>query len=146
MSSAEKRGSSKDCDTTYTLHITPHSNTSVIGRVRDAYLGGVRLPVQVTNNVSSNMQSMSIIISIVIANTRYSENWNQEQIFFQQQKSESACFSEKDWSEGWRTHLQWTSAPPSSSGVTTSPVAAFTKGGPPRKMVPLPVRTSRRGD
>src|SRR5215470_7981789 len=28
-----------------------------------------------------------------------------------------------------------TSAPPSSSGVTTSPIAAFTSGGPPRKIV-----------
>jgi hypothetical protein len=33
--------------------------------------------------------------------------------------------------------LQCTSAPPRSSLVTTSPVAAFTKGGPPRKIVPL---------
>src|SRR5258705_343314 len=31
-----------------------------------------------------------------------------------------------------------TSAPPSSSAVTSSPVAAFTSGGPPRKMVPRP--------
>jgi hypothetical protein len=30
------------------------------------------------------------------------------------------------------------SAPPSSSAVVTSPVAAFTSGGPPRKMVPVP--------
>ena len=29
-----------------------------------------------------------------------------------------------------------TSAPPRSSALTTSPVAAFTSGGPPRKMVP----------
>jgi hypothetical protein len=29
-----------------------------------------------------------------------------------------------------------TSAPPSSSALTTSPVAAFTSGGPPRKIVP----------
>jgi hypothetical protein len=29
-----------------------------------------------------------------------------------------------------------TSPPPSSSGVTTSPVAAFTSGGPARKIVP----------
>ena len=28
------------------------------------------------------------------------------------------------------------SPPPSSSGVTTSPIAAFTRGGPPRKIVP----------
>ena len=28
------------------------------------------------------------------------------------------------------------SPPPSSSGVTSSPMAAFTSGGPPRKMVP----------
>ena len=31
-----------------------------------------------------------------------------------------------------------TSAPPSSSAVTSSPVAAFTRGGPPRKIVPRP--------
>ena len=30
----------------------------------------------------------------------------------------------------------WTSAPPSSSAVTISPVAALTSGGPPRKIVP----------
>ena len=29
-----------------------------------------------------------------------------------------------------------TSPPPRSSAVTTSPVAAFTSGGPPRKIVP----------
>ena len=29
-----------------------------------------------------------------------------------------------------------TSPPPRSSALTTSPVAAFTSGGPPRKMVP----------
>ena len=33
----------------------------------------------------------------------------------------------------------WTSAPPSSSAVTSSPVAAFTSGGPPRKIVPVPL-------
>ena len=33
--------------------------------------------------------------------------------------------------------LVWTSAPPSSSAVTSSPVAAFTSGGPPRKIVPV---------
>ena len=33
----------------------------------------------------------------------------------------------------------WTSAPPSSSALTTSPVAALTKGGPPRKIVPAPL-------
>ena len=32
----------------------------------------------------------------------------------------------------------WTSAPPRSSAVTSSPVAAFTSGGPPRKIVPVP--------
>lgn len=32
-----------------------------------------------------------------------------------------------------------TSAPPSSSAVTSSPVAAFTSGGPPRKIVPVPL-------
>jgi hypothetical protein len=31
-----------------------------------------------------------------------------------------------------------TSAPPSSSALTSSPVAALTSGGPPRKMVPVP--------
>ena len=31
-----------------------------------------------------------------------------------------------------------TSAPPRSSADTTSPVAAFTSGGPPRKIVPCP--------
>lgn len=36
--------------------------------------------------------------------------------------------------------LQCSSAPPSSSAVTSSPVAALTSGGPPRKMVPLPLR------
>ena len=29
-------------------------------------------------------------------------------------------------------------APPSSSAVTSSPVAAFTSGGPPMKIVPVP--------
>ena len=32
-----------------------------------------------------------------------------------------------------------TSAPPSSSAVTSSPVAAFTSGGPPMKIVPVPL-------
>ncbi len=32
----------------------------------------------------------------------------------------------------------WTSAPPRSSALTSSPVAAFTSGGPPRKIVPVP--------
>ncbi len=32
----------------------------------------------------------------------------------------------------------WRSPPPRSSAVTTSPVAAFTSGGPPRKIVPWP--------
>ena len=35
----------------------------------------------------------------------------------------------------WRA---WTSAPPSSSAVTSWPVAAFTSGGPPMKIVPVP--------
>ncbi len=30
----------------------------------------------------------------------------------------------------------WVSPPPRSSAVTSSPVAAFTRGGPPRKIVP----------
>lgn len=33
--------------------------------------------------------------------------------------------------------VQCSSAPPSSSADTSSPVAALTRGGPPRKMVPL---------
>ena len=33
---------------------------------------------------------------------------------------------------------EWRSPPPSSSAVTISPVAAFTSGGPPRKIVPWP--------
>ena len=33
----------------------------------------------------------------------------------------------------------WTSAPPNSSAVTSSPVAALTSGGPARKIVPLPL-------
>jgi hypothetical protein len=33
--------------------------------------------------------------------------------------------------------LQWTSAPPRSSEVTISPVAALTRGGPPKNIVPL---------
>ena len=32
----------------------------------------------------------------------------------------------------------WSAAPPSSSAVTSSPVAAFTSGGPPMKIVPVP--------
>ena len=32
----------------------------------------------------------------------------------------------------------WTSPPPRSSALTSSPVAAFTSGGPPRKIVPVP--------
>ena len=36
-----------------------------------------------------------------------------------------------------------TSAPPRSSAETTSPVAAFTSGGPPRKMVPCPLTMMR---
>ena len=32
----------------------------------------------------------------------------------------------------------WTSAPPSSSALTSCPVAAFTSGGPPMKIVPVP--------
>jgi hypothetical protein len=33
----------------------------------------------------------------------------------------------------------WTSPPPRSSALTSSPVAAFTSGGPPRKIVPVPL-------
>ena len=32
----------------------------------------------------------------------------------------------------------WTPDPPRSSAETSSPVAAFTSGGPPRKIVPVP--------
>ncbi len=32
----------------------------------------------------------------------------------------------------------WTRDPPRSSAETTSPVAACTSGGPPRKIVPVP--------
>ena len=35
--------------------------------------------------------------------------------------------------------VQCSSAPPSSSAVTTAPVAARTRGGPPKKIVPLPL-------
>ena len=48
----------------------------------------------------------------------------------------SACASS---SARWSTtpdFRAWTSPPPRSSAVTTSPVAAFTSGGPPRKIVP----------
>ena len=37
----------------------------------------------------------------------------------------------------------WTSAPPSSSAVTSCPVAAFTSGGPPMKIVPGPAHDHR---
>ncbi len=33
----------------------------------------------------------------------------------------------------------WTLAPPRSSALTSSPVAALTSGGPPRKIVPVPL-------
>ena len=39
-----------------------------------------------------------------------------------------------------------TSAPPSSSALTSSPVAAFTSGGPPRKMVPVPLTITVSSD
>jgi len=39
-----------------------------------------------------------------------------------------------------------TSAPPSSSAVTSSPVAAFTNGGPPRKIVPVPLTITASSD
>ena len=50
----------------------------------------------------------------------------------------SACSSSSaSWSA---TPLMraWTLAPPRSSALTSSPVAAFTSGGPPRKIVPVP--------
>ena len=37
-----------------------------------------------------------------------------------------------------RSGVVWSVAPPSSSAVTSSPVAAFTSGGPPMKIVPVP--------
>ncbi len=43
--------------------------------------------------------------------------------------------SSAKWSATPETEV-CTSAPPSDSASTTSPVAAFTSGGPPRKMVP----------
>lgn len=50
----------------------------------------------------------------------------------------SACASSSArWSVTPETRA-CTSPPPSSSAVTTSPVAAFTRGGPPRKIVPCP--------
>ena len=50
----------------------------------------------------------------------------------------SACSSSSaSWSATPERRV-WTSEPPSSSGVTSSPVAAFTSGGPPRKIVPVP--------
>ena len=52
--------------------------------------------------------------------------------------SASACSSSSaSWSATPERRV-WTSEPPSSSGVTSSPVAAFTSGGPPRKIVPVP--------
>ena len=48
----------------------------------------------------------------------------------------SACSS---FSATWSTTPErrpWVSAPPSSSAEMTSPVAAFTNGGPARKMAP----------
>ncbi len=40
----------------------------------------------------------------------------------------------------------WTSPPPSSSAVTSSPVAAFTSGGPARKIVPVPLTITASSD
>ena len=48
----------------------------------------------------------------------------------------SACVSfSARWSATPESRV-CTSPPPRSSAVTTSPVAAFTSGGPPRKIVP----------
>ena len=41
------------------------------------------------------------------------------------------------WSETPEIFV-WTAPPPSYSLDTTSPVAALTRGGPPRKIVPFP--------
>lgn len=58
--------------------------------------------------------------------------------------SKQTCES-KQWQEetdqdsiGRRNYLQWRSAPPSSSALMSSPVAAFTSGGPARNTVPVP--------
>ncbi len=51
----------------------------------------------------------------------------------------SACSSEvAKWSATPDCRV-WTSAPPSSSADTSWPVAAFTSGGPPMKIVPVPL-------
>ena len=50
----------------------------------------------------------------------------------------SACSSSSASWSATPDRRVWTSEPPSSSGVTSSPVAAFTSGGPPRKIVPVP--------
>ena len=48
----------------------------------------------------------------------------------------SACSSSSArWSATPESRVR-TSPPPNSSALTLSPVAAFTSGGPPRKMVP----------
>ena len=52
--------------------------------------------------------------------------------------SDSACASSAAMWSATPDFRAWTSAPPRSSADTTSPVAAFTSGGPPRKMVPCP--------
>ena len=39
-----------------------------------------------------------------------------------------------------------TSAPPRSSAVTSSPVAALTSGGPARKIVPVPLTMTASSD
>lgn len=39
--------------------------------------------------------------------------------------------------ENYFTYLEWSFAPPRSSGETYSPVAAFTRGGPARNKVPI---------
>ena len=51
----------------------------------------------------------------------------------------SACSSSSASWSATPDRATWTSEPPSSSGVTSSPVAAFTSGGPPRKIVPVPL-------
>ena len=50
----------------------------------------------------------------------------------------SACSSSRAKWSATPDRVVCSSAPPSSSAVTSSPVAAFTSGGPPRKMVPVP--------
>ena len=58
----------------------------------------------------------------------------------------SACVSSRaKWSATPDIRV-CTSAPPSSSAETRSPVAAFTSGGPPRKIVPCSLTITASSD